>query len=109
MTDYENIKNYYETNHGYVAFLKDSDDKKALSFIYSFSEGHTCWKLCTTEKINNITIFTNRKSAEKRIREYNSCHKNNVEFEIKSVVYSKMTSMKILDKSPFDDEDNVYS
>ena len=38
------MKNYYETKHGYVAFVKDSDDKKALSFIYSFSERHT-WRL----------------------------------------------------------------
>ena len=101
------MKNYYETKHGYVAFVKDSDDKKALSFIYSFSERHT-WRLSVTKKVNNITIFTNRKDAEKRIKEYNYCHKNRVEFEIKPVMYTKMIALEVLDKSPLDDEEEVY-
>ena len=71
---------------GYAAFVK-GDATKALRNYWAGGSQTGCNKQTITEDINKVTIESNVRTLEFYINWFNENHKNQVEFEIKRVLY----------------------
>lgn len=80
-----------EAVRGYVAF---TSDERMLNKYWSGGGQTGSWKYSLTEDIEKATIVKNKKDLKLSCKEYNACHKNQVEFLIEQIVFTRTVELK---------------